>query len=29
MFSDEVDKAKNLNSRLSFGIGIFQGIIKI
>lgn len=26
MFSDEVEYAKELNSKLSFGIGIFQGL---
>jgi ATP-binding cassette subfamily B (MDR/TAP) protein 8 len=26
MFSDEIEKARKLNVKLSFGIGIFQGL---
>jgi ATP-binding cassette subfamily B (MDR/TAP) protein 8 len=26
MFGEEIDKARNLNVKLSFGIGIFQGL---
>ncbi len=26
MFADEIEKARQLNVKLSFGIGIFQGL---